>query len=77
VHTTILLFHPDFPQSKANRALVDAATALDGVEVVDVTALYPDGRFDLKAEVQRLLHIERLVLQFPVQWYSTPPLLKA
>jgi putative NADPH-quinone reductase len=77
MHTTILLFHPDFSQSKANRALADAATAVDGVEVVDMTALYPDGRIDVEAEVQRLLNIGRLVLQFPVQWYSTPPLLKA
>jgi putative NADPH-quinone reductase len=75
--TTILLFHPDFRRSNANRALVDAAIALDGVEVVDMAALYPDGGIDVEAEVQRLLNIERLVLQFPVQWYSTPPLLKA
>lgn len=74
--TTILLFHPDPARSKANRALADAAAALDDISVVDMTGLYPDGQVDVDAEVRRLLGLERLVLQFPVQWYSTPPLLK-
>ena len=77
MRTTILLFHPDFAKSKANRALADAARPLDGVEIIDMTALYPDGQVDTDAEVARLFAAERLVLQFPVQWYSTPPLLKA
>lgn len=74
---TILLFHPDYAQSKANRALVDAAKTIEGVEVVDMNACYPESRIDLDAEVQRLLGTERLILQFPIQWYATPPLLKA
>lgn len=40
-----------------------------------VYALYPDGRIDSAAERQR--HPDRLVLQFPLRWYSTPALLKA
>lgn len=76
MQTTILLFHPDLAKSKANRALADAAQLLDGVTVIDMTALYPDGHVDVNAEVKRLLAAERLVLQFPIQWYSTPPLLK-
>ena len=75
--TLVLLFHPTFGKSKANRALADAAHAVEGVEVVDVYARYPDGKVDADREVAGLLAAERLVLQFPVQWYSTPPLLKA
>lgn len=75
--TLILLFHPDFTKSKANRALAAAATELPDVELIDMQALYPDGRIDVAVEVQRLIQAERIVLQFPVQWYSTPPLLKA
>ena len=75
--TVILLFHPDFAKSKANRALVDAAARLPAVEIIDMQGLYPDGQVDLDVEVQRLIKADRIVLQFPVQWYSTPPLLKA
>jgi putative NADPH-quinone reductase len=75
--TLILLFHPDYQSSRANRALVEAAGSRSGTSVVDMQALYPDGRIDGDAEVARLLTAERIVLQFPVQWYSTPPLLKA
>jgi len=73
----ILLFHPDFQNSRTNRTLAEAAGNRPGTEVVDMQALYPDGRIDADVEVARLLAAERIVLQFPVQWYSTPPLLKA
>ncbi len=76
-NTLILLFHPDFASSNANRALCEAAAGLPGITVVDMQALYPDGAIDVDAEVARLLAADRIVLQFPVQWYSTPPLLKA
>ncbi len=75
--TLILLFHPQFERSRANRALADAARTLPEAEVVEMAALYPDGGIDADREVARLLDAERIVLQFPVQWYSTPPLLKA
>lgn len=75
--TLILLFHPDFQSSRANRALADAAGSQPGTEVIDMQAIYPDERIDGDVEVARLLSAERIVLQFPVQWYSTPPLLKA
>lgn len=77
IDTLVLLFHPLFAQSATNRALADAAAAVPGVQVVDMAALYPEGRaIDGDAEVRRLLSARRVVLQFPVQWYSTPPLLK-
>ncbi|WLR94560.1 NAD(P)H-dependent oxidoreductase [Shinella zoogloeoides] len=75
--TLILLFHPDLSRSRANVALAAAAARLPYVEVADLQALYPDGVIDADREVARLLSADRIVLQFPVQWYSTPPLLKA
>ncbi|QOT80932.1 NAD(P)H-dependent oxidoreductase [Cupriavidus basilensis] len=74
--TLILLFHPQFGQSRANRALCNAASTLPGVEIADLYALYPDGAIDVDAEVRRLLGAERIVFQFPLQWYATPALLK-
>jgi putative NADPH-quinone reductase len=75
--TLILLFHPDFSKSHANRALADAACSVEGVEIIDEGALYPDMRIDADREIRSLFTADRLVLQFPIQWYSTPPLLKA
>ncbi|WHS31730.1 MULTISPECIES: NAD(P)H-dependent oxidoreductase [Brucella/Ochrobactrum group] len=78
--TLILLFHPDLSQSKANATLAGAAAQLPEVDIVDMQTAYPTGidfYKDGEREAQRLLAADRIVLQFPLQWYSTPPLLKA
>ena len=73
----ILLSHPAYNDSRANKALIDSALALTGVDIVHLESLYPDGKIDPNAEVARILGADNIVFQFPVQWYSTPPLLKA
>ena len=75
--TLILLFHPALARSCANAALAAAAARLPQTDVVDMQALYPAGAVDVPREVARLLAADRLVLQFPVQWYAAPPLLRA
>lgn len=77
--TLILLFHHDLAASKANIALATAAAKLPDVEIVDMQALYPDGVSvdrDGEHEAARLLSADRIVFQFPIQWYSTPALMK-
>lgn len=78
--TLILMFHPDPEKSVANAALARAAAEVESVEVVDIAAVFPDRRIDLMTdgaiEAQRLLGADRIVLQFPVQWYSVPSLMK-
>lgn len=79
-HTLILLFHRDLSASKANAALAAAAERMPGVEIVDMQAQYPDGvdMFrDGEREAARLLSADRIVFQFPIQWYSTPALMKS
>lgn len=79
--TLILLFHPNIGKSKANAALRAAAETVPGTQVVDIHARYPggviDGATDGATEALALLEADRIVLQFPIQWYSTPALLKA
>lgn len=78
--TLILLFHRDLSASTANAALAAAAAGIPGVDVIDMTALYPGGIDmvrDGEREATRMLAADRIVLQFPIQWYSTPALLKA
>ncbi len=78
--TLILLFHPDLSRSKSNAALAAVAANVPGVEIVNMQSAYPSGMDmfqDGEREAGRLLSADRIVLQFPIQWYSTPPLLKA
>lgn len=79
--TLILLFHRDLSKSKANASLRSAAETIDNVEIVDMQARYPDGEINMftdgEVEAAMLLNADRIVLQFPIQWYSTPALLKA
>lgn len=74
--TLILLAHPRLPASRINAALVDAARGIEGVTVHDLYAAYPDGFIDVAAEQRRLLAHDHVVLQFPIQWYAMPALLK-
>ncbi|MGM9905783.1 NAD(P)H-dependent oxidoreductase, partial [Lactobacillus sp.] len=73
--TTIFLFHPDLTASKVNRALAAAASEA-GFEVRDLYRLYPDWEIDVQAEQAAMEASDRIVLQFPMYWYSCPPLLK-
>ncbi|PKB90398.1 NAD(P)H dehydrogenase [Ewingella americana] len=73
--TLILIFHPDLTTSKANAALIAEASKLEEVEIVDVQSLYPQGmdiHADGEREAARLLSADRIVLQFPLHWYSMP-----
>ncbi|RSX57213.1 NAD(P)H-dependent oxidoreductase [Bifidobacterium samirii] len=77
--TLVLVFHPDLKnRSNANAALAKAASAMpgDAVTVRDEYALYPDGRIDVAAEQRLVEEHDRIVLQFPLYWYSAPALLK-
>ncbi|TPF96380.1 hypothetical protein EP30_08100 [Bifidobacterium sp. UTCIF-39] len=75
--TLVLVFHPDLNgQSRANKALAQAAAELPDITVRDEYALYPDGVIDVAAEQQLVEAHDRIVLQFPLYWYSSPALLK-
>ena len=72
----LLLAHPRLPASRINAALLRAAREVVGVTMHDLYAAYPDGFIDIAAEQRRLLAHDVLVLQFPIQWYAMPALLK-
>ena len=71
------LFHPDFDNSRANRALVDAVRELPNVTLRHHDALYPDSDIDVAAEQALLESHDVHVMQFPMYWFSSPPLFKA
>lgn len=53
-----------------------AVRELPGVTFHDLYEAYPDYDIDVPAEQARLAAHERIVLQFPLYWYSVPPLVK-
>jgi glutathione-regulated potassium-efflux system ancillary protein KefG len=57
--------------------MLDAIAGLSGIAVRHLEALYPDGRIYAAAEQAAVLPATRIVFQFPFNWYSTPPMLKA
>ncbi|MDR2764826.1 MAG: NAD(P)H-dependent oxidoreductase [Tannerella sp.] len=70
--SVILLAHPDFKNSKANKALAEAVKGIDGVSV---TNLY---EVPFTAETYRnlLSGAGSIVFQFPFYWASAPSQLK-
>ena len=79
--TAVLVFHPRLTASsrvnaRLARAAREASAPEHPIEVRDMYALYPDFRIDVAAEQAALEAADRVVLQFPMYWYSTPALLK-
>ncbi|MFE2106924.1 NAD(P)H-dependent oxidoreductase [Kitasatospora sp. NPDC059463] len=82
--TLVLLAHPDLAASRVNAALARAARSVPSVTVHDLYAAYPRSRradapatpVDAGFEQKLLAAHDHVVFQFPLQWYSSPPLLK-
>jgi putative NADPH-quinone reductase len=77
VTTLVIVSHPHLATSRAHRHLLDAIAGVRNVAVRHLEALYPDGRIDAAAEQAAVLPATRIVFQFPFNWFSTPPMLKA
>ena len=73
----IILAHPDFKQSVANKAVIEhIRTTRPNDEIRDLAALYPDYRIAAAAEQQALLRHQSIVFQYPLYWYNMPAILK-
>lgn len=72
--TVINLFHPHFDQSRVNKALIRGLDS--SITVRNLYDHYPDFKIDVDGEQRVLTNYDRVILQFPMLWYSTPALLK-
>ncbi len=72
-----LVFHPSLARSRVNstwkKQLEDSGKVATSR---DLYGEYPDFNIDVEKEQRLLLEHERIVFQFPLYWYSVPPLLK-
>lgn len=71
----VIITHPDMENSVVNRMWKNALVS-EQIDVVDLYELYPDRIIDVAREQERLMNYDIIVFQFPLYWYSSPPLLK-
>lgn len=74
--TLVLVAHPSIAFSRVNRAWAEAFATQPDVTVHDLSAVYPEMDIDVLAEQQLLLDHDRIIMQFPLYWYSSPAILK-
>ena len=72
----VLAFHPNMEQSVVNRAFADTLKDAPGITLRDLYQEYPDEAIDVEKEQKLCEEHDRIVFQFPLYWYSSPPLLK-
>lgn len=69
----MIVAHPYWPQSMANKAIVDEFRDLvPHARVRNLYELYADGKIDVEAEQKALDEADTIILQFPIMWYSCP-----
>jgi len=72
-----LLVHPNIQNSKVNKAWAEILRGSGKLATSRALYIeYPDFKIDVAKEQGLLIAHDKIVLQFPFQWYSTPPLLK-
>jgi len=73
----LILAHPYYTQSIANKAIVEELVkTYPDLEVRDIFQLYPDYKIDVSAEQEALLRHDTIILQYPMFWFNMPAILK-
>ena len=68
--------HTDLNDSVANKKILDILSEqLPQSRQVHLDKLYPDFAIDVRAEQEKLIWADIIVLQFPVFWFSAPSIL--
>ena len=74
---TIILAHPDYSNSIANKTIVDRLIKkYPDTTIRNIGELYPDFKIDVEAEQKNLVNADVILFQFPVNWYNVPAILK-
>ena len=75
--TIVILAHPNIAQSYINKSWIEALnTTNPEIRVHDLYKKYTDWKIDVLAEQALLVEYDRIIFQYPFQWYNMPPLLK-
>ncbi|WP_419343957.1 NAD(P)H-dependent oxidoreductase [Campylobacter fetus] len=75
--TLIILSHPDIENGVFNKKLRNEVLKNTSyVQIHELYKVYTGFDFDIKKEQKLLESYEKIIFQFPLYWYSCPPLLK-
>ncbi len=75
--TLVIVTHPNLEKSVINKRWIEELQKYPGrYSVHDLYASYPDGKIDIEREQQLIESHDKIVFQFPLYWFSSPPLLK-
>ena len=75
--TLVIVAHPDIENSVINQNWVKALQQNpERYTVHQLYQAYPDGKIDVSREQKLLEAHDNIILQFPIYWFSSPPLLK-
>jgi glutathione-regulated potassium-efflux system ancillary protein KefG len=76
--TLIIAVHPHLEESRIHRSWLAALRGQHDPDLTvnDLYARYPDEKIDIRREQTLLREHDRIVFEFPIYWYSSPPLLK-
>ena len=69
-----LVFHQLIQGDRAWKRILEESGRI--TTSVDMYGRYPDFQIDVEHEQSALLAHDRVIFQFPMYWYSVPPLLK-
>lgn len=75
--TLVIVAHSDISKSVVNKRWIEELEKYSGKYTVhELTSAYPDGKIDVNREQNLVEEHDNLVLQFPIYWFSCPPILK-
>lgn len=75
--TLVIIAHPDLKTSIINKRWVEELQKYpDQFTLHNLYSEYPDGNIDIEREQMLVDGHANLVFQFPMHWYSCPPLLQ-
>lgn len=74
--TLIIVCHPKLWNGSRSHKRMTEELLEHGITVHDLYKTYPDEAIDVSREQQLLESHDRIILQFPMWWYSSPSLLK-
>lgn len=75
--TLVVVAHPDINNSTVNKAWRDELSQHEElVTVQEIYPEYPHGQIDIEKEQKLLEAHDHIIFQYPLYWYSSPPLMK-